>query len=194
MVIIIFGFSGAGKSTLAEKLGKFFGLRVIHPSSIVRNLLQNKPINIDATYAGRDFWESNEGIKLFKSRLGDTYPVDLMVDEILLKEIEKGNLSMDSWSMPWLSSKGIKIFLKAPHDVRMRRVARRSQVCRRRASAVVRLKDTKTRALYRRLGRFDMKKDRGVFDLILNVKEMSSAEVFNKAVLFIRTKKSPSKG
>ena len=58
MVIIIFGFSGAGKSTLADRIGAALGLRVVHPSSIVRSLLQRKPVDLIKTEAGINFWES----------------------------------------------------------------------------------------------------------------------------------------
>ncbi len=185
MVIIIFGFSGAGKSTLADKLGATLGLRVIHPSSIVKNLLQKKEIDVAHTTAGSNFWESSEGVALFKSRLHEQHPVDLIGDEILLNEIKKGDVVMDSWTMPWLSSVGIKIFLKAPHDVRAGRVSKRSGVGLRRASQVVRLKDCETRALYRRLRGFDMKKDQGVFDLIVDVRRLSAENVLKQVKNFI---------
>lgn len=181
MIIIIFGFSGAGKSTLADLLGAAFGLRVIHPSSIVKNLLQKKDIDIARTEAGTDFWESPEGVALFKSRLNDKLPIDLIGDEILIKELEKGNVVMDSWTMPWLFLGGIKIFLKASHRVRARRVAQRSGVSIRRASNVVRLKDKGTRRMYRRVRGFDMKKDHAVFNSVIETNGLTQKQVFDRA-------------
>lgn len=193
MVIIIFGFSGAGKSTLADKLGKSLGLRVVHPSSIVRSLLQRKPVDLIKTEAGINFWESTEGVALFKSRLNEKQPIDLIGDEMLLKELEKGNVVMDSWTMPWLfKGEAVRIFLKAPHEVRMRRVAKRSGVSVRQASRVVRMKDEGTRRMYRRVRGFDMKKNLGVFDIVMNVTSASADEVFRKTLACITYKQKNS--
>ena len=57
-VIIIFGFSGSGKSTVAELLAQKLGLRVVHPSSILRNILEGKKINLTKTQKGIGFWET----------------------------------------------------------------------------------------------------------------------------------------
>lgn len=192
MVIIIFGFSGAGKSTLADKLGTVLNVRVIHPSSIVRNLLENKEVDLTATTAGVNFWESQQGERLFKGRLQAEWPIDLVSDEILLGEIQKGNLVMDSWSMPWLSPVGIKIFLTASHDIRARRVARRSGVSLKRASHIVRLKDRETRKLYRRYRGFDMKNDRSVFMHSIDTNRLRSDVVFKKVLSQLdKIKKAP---
>lgn len=177
--IILFGLSGSGKSTLANMLGRKLGLRVVHPSSILKDLLEHKKPNIMGSKEGVGFWESSKGIVLFKNRLKTDQPIDLVCDKILLNEVKKGRLVMDSWSIPWLTKKGIKIYLKATAGTRAKRVASRSKVSIKTATKVVRLKDGKTRELYLKHRGFDIKKDHQVFDLVINTNRLSKMEVLN---------------
>ena len=174
-IIIIFGLTGSGKSTMANMLGKKLGLRVVHPSSILRDLLTGKKPNVKNSQENKGFWESSGGTKLFKHRLKVKQPLDFICDKILLKEISKGGLVMDSWTMPWLSNKGMKICLKATMMTRSRRVARRSGISIKTARAAILLRDTETRNLYK--SRFDIKKDNQVFDLVIKTDDLSQDEV-----------------
>jgi cytidylate kinase len=173
--IIIFGLTGSGKSTMANMLGKELNLRVVHPSSILKELLEGKKPDIKNSKEGTGFWESREGITLFKKRLDDKTPIDFICDQILLKEIKKGSLVMDSWTMPWLAKTGIKICLQATSATRSKRVAQRSNISIEKATQVLRMKDKETRKLY--LNRFDIKKDNQVFDLIIKTDHLLPNEI-----------------
>lgn len=177
--IILFGLSGSGKSTLANMLGRKLGLRVVHPSSILKDLLENKKPNIAGSKEGAGFWESSKGVDLFKKRLKDTIPADLQCDKLLLREIEKGEVVIDSWSLPWLTRKGIKICLNATLNTRAQRVAMRSKISNTSATKIIQLKDCKTRDLYLKHRGFDIKKDHQVFDLVINTNRLSKMEVLN---------------
>ncbi len=181
-VILIFGFSGSGKSTLANRLGKRYGLRVIHPSGIIRDILAKKKIDTSNTKYGKGFWESKKGVALFISRLKEQIPVDMVVDRILLKEIKKGNVVIDTWNMPWLTKKGIRIYLKAPRSIRAERVSQRSTITLQRAQKIVALKDKETRKLFKRMYGFDIKKDHvDVFDKVIDTTHLTAQQVFQKA-------------
>ena len=175
--VIIFGFSGAGKSTAADLVGKKLGLRVVHPSSILRDLLEGRRPRADRSTAGTGFWEGASGVSLFTSRLRDAKPADMRADKILLKELKKGSVVMDSWTMPWLSPDGIKVYLKASFDERARRVAKRSRISLAESRRIVRMKDEETRKLNVRLYGFDMKKDHGVFDLVISTENLTADQV-----------------
>lgn len=181
-VIIIFGFSGSGKSTLAKALGKHFGLRVVHPSSIIRALTLGRDPNKKVTKAGKGFWESKKGEKLFRDRLKMKTPVDLIANKILLAEIKKGNLVMDSWNMAWLAPRGIKIYLKTNVDVRVERIAKRAGVSKARARAIVVMKDSETRKLNKKHHGFDIAKDHDVFDYTITTDTLSARAVYKKAI------------
>ena len=184
--LIIFGFSGSGKSTVAARVAKKFGLRVIHPSSIVRSLVEGKKVDMRRTKAGTGFWESDRGVRLFKDRLRKREPIDTVSDKLLQKELARGNVVMDSWSMPWLSARGVKIYLRASRAERVRRVAKRSGVSLERARKTVRLKDESTRKLYRRLHGFDIQKDVQVFDMIIDTTDLSLTESVGAVIDFLK--------
>lgn len=177
--VIIFGFSGSGKSTMADALGQYLGWRVVHPSSILRNLLENKKVDIKNSQAGTGFWESTAGEKLFKQRLKKSQPMDIAADKILLKELARGKTVMDSWSMPWLFKNNycLKIYLKASKKERIKRVAQRSNISLARALKIVSLKDEQTRKMYKRTRGFDIKKDLDVFDFVLDTTKLSKVSV-----------------
>lgn len=183
--IILFGFSGSGKSTIANDLGKRLSLRVIHPSSILIDLLKGDLPNIGDSKEGKGFWESTEGIELFKGRLTDTQPIDLHCDTLLLKEIEKGNVVMDSWSVPWFTDCGIKIYLRAARKTRIGRVAKRSGVSKKVAEKTIHMKDNETRNLYLKHRGFDIKKDHDVFDVVIDTDYLSPNEIIQKILDYL---------
>lgn len=186
MVIIIFGLSGSGKSTMAEMIGKEYGLRVVHPSSILRDLIEGKKANVKDSKAGVGFWESKNGIKMFNSRLTEKKPMDVEGDKILVKELNKGAIVMDSWTMPWLFNRGIKIYLKGTLAERVKRVAKRSKISISTATKTVRMKDDGSRKMFKRVYGFDIKKDMNVFDFTMDTTKLGKQEVFNKIVGFLK--------
>lgn len=175
--IIIFGFSGSGKSTLANRLGEKYGLRVIHPSGILRDLLENKPVDLAHTRYNRGFWESPAGIHLFKSRLEEKEPLDVISDKILLQEIQKGKVVIDSWSLPWLTDLGYRIYLQADLDIRAKRVSLRSGISYQQAREIAAMKDKETTLLFQRLYGFNIEQDHNVFNLVVDTNKLNEKEV-----------------
>ncbi len=176
--IIIFGFSGSGKSTIANLISKKYGLRIIHPSGIMRDLYEKKQIDIQHTRYNKGFWESKKGIKILKNRLNEKKPVDVIADKIILKEIKKGNVVIDSWNLPWLTNIGTKIYLRAKLDMRAKRVAKRSKISFTKARAIITKKDNDTYKLFKRVYEIDIKHDRNVFDYEINTNNLTKKEVF----------------
>lgn len=184
-VVILFGFSGSGKTMIAKMIARRYGLRLIHPSGILRSLLQGKKINIKKTISNSGFWESNNGIALLRNRLKENIPPDVVSDRILLREIARGGVVMDSWNMPWLNASGQKIYLRAPLSVRAQRVAERSKISTTRARLLVRTKDEETRKMFKRVYGFDIKNDTNVFDHILDTGMLDKKQVLNRIIEFL---------
>jgi len=174
---------------MADLLGKKLRMRVVHPSSILRNLLEKQRVDIKHSKAGKGFWEGRKGMALYKSRLKSARPMDMVSDQILLREIKKGDLVMDSWTMPWLSKMGTKILLSASLSLRARRVAKRSRISEKEANIAIRTRDHENRKLFKRLYGFDIKKETQVFDYVIDTAKLNKQQVFQKALRFIRTGK-----
>jgi CMP/dCMP kinase len=183
--VILFGFSGSGKSTIANLVGEKYGLRIIHPSGILRDLYERKNVDISETRYNTGFWESEEGVRLFNSRLDEEEPLDVISDRILVEEIRKGNVVIDSWSLPWLTTEGTKIYLQAKLEIRAQRVAKRSDIGYERALEVVAMKDEETKKLFKRLYGFDIRQDHDIFDYVINTNYLTKSEVFERVCSYL---------
>lgn len=190
-MVIIFGLAGSGKSTLAKGIGRDFGLRVIHPSGVMRDLMEHKQVDLERTRQNDGYWESDEGARLLTDRIGQAAPVDVEANQILLEEVAKGDVVIDSWALPWLTDKGVKIHLLADLPVRAQRAAERAQIPYSKALELISLKDEQTRQLFQRLYGFDIMRDHHVFHHSLDTNSLSVAEVLERCTRLLRGSGSP---
>jgi cytidylate kinase len=185
-VVIVFGLAGSGKSTLAKRLSSEFGLRKVHPSGVMRDLLEGKVVDPEASRANDGFWETEEGARILEDRLSDDEPVDVAANDILLGEVEKGDVVIDSWSLPWLTNKGVRFYLSAPLEVRAERAAERGGTSPGKTAQLIDKKDNDTRQLFLRLYGFDIKTDHQVFDQTIDTSDLSADDVFHRVCGYLK--------
>ena len=191
--IILFGFSGSGKSTMAEAIAARYRLRVIHPSGIMRDILSgcNTTAEYDMERAAKNtgYWESPGGMAFLKARLHDAVPLDMQVDRMLIDEARRGDVVIDSWSLPWhVRRHGIPafcVYLQADTLVRTRRVSARDGIRHADAARILAEKDEDTRHLFIRLYGFDIALDHGVFDWTINTDTLGEKEVFSRSCVYL---------
>jgi len=174
IVICVAGLSGCGKSTAARRLAKKYGLRCLSGGDML------KALAIKTGYKSRErgWWETEEGRNFLQQRAGD-YDFDRRVDEELIKWARRGNVVLDSWTMPWLlKEEAFKVWLEVSPDERARRLARRDRISVEEAFRVLGEKDGKTNGIYKRLYGFDLGGDFSPFDVILDANQLESGEVF----------------
>jgi cytidylate kinase len=126
----------------------------------------------------KGWWESREGMQFLDKRARDPQ-FDKQIDEELLKLAEKGNIVLDSWTMPWLSKTGFKIWLEVSQEERSKRLTRRDGINLSEAKQMIREKDSRTRQIYESLYGFKLGEDYAPFDLILDSELLSADEVFD---------------
>lgn len=195
IVIIVCGFAGSGKSTLAENLAKFFNLKCVHASDVLKQLLEKdvESIDLDKTKGGTGWWESEAGKKFMKQRITDG-TLDKILDKKLLEIIEKGNVVLDSWTMPWLSEKGYKIWLETSIEERAKRVSERDKLPFEEVRKKIASRDIETARIYEKLYGFKMGKDLTPFNFIIKSDNLSIEQVFEKAKKTIEKElKKPNK-
>ena len=173
LVICISGMAGTGKSTLAKKLAEKYGLKYYSGGDALKALAVEE--GYDASRDG--WWESAVGLKFLKQREGDA-KFDKAVDQKLLEYAEKGNVLLDSWTMPWLLKTGFKIWLLASMEKRAARVAKRDKITVEKAVKVLKEKEDGTKAIYKQLYGFTLDEDFKPFDLVLDTDNLSAEEVF----------------
>jgi cytidylate kinase len=80
--------------------------------------------------------------------------------------------------MPWLLKKGFKIWLEASPEKRAERIAKRDGISVEEALEALRIKEERTRAIYRKLYGFSLGEDFTPFHLILDTDNLKAEEVF----------------
>lgn len=176
LVICVCGMAGSGKSTVAKKLARKYGLRYYSGGDALKEMA------IDAGYRSkqRGWWESAEGLRFLRQRT-ENPDFDKLIDKKLLGIGEKGNVVLDSWTMPWLLGKGFKIWLEASPQVRAGRLAKRDRLTYAEALKSLREKEEKTKRIYEKLYGFHLGEDFAPFHFILDVNYLTSGEVFKTA-------------
>jgi cytidylate kinase len=172
-VICVCGMAGTGKSTQAKKLAEKYGLKYYSGGDALKALAAEegyKPFE-------RGWWESKEGMHFLEKRNKNS-KFDEAVDKKLLELAQHGNVTLDSWTMPWLLKKGFKIWLEASPERRAERTAKRDGISVEEALRALRIKEERTRAIYRRLYGFSLGEDFAPFHLILDTDNLEAGEVF----------------
>jgi cytidylate kinase len=188
IVICVCGMTASGKSTVARRIAEGYGLRLFSGGDALKTLaieMGYKPLD-------RGWWESEEGLRFLRQRLKDP-DFDKKVDQKLLERARKGNIVLDSWTMPWLFKGGYKIWIDASKKVRARRLAKRDGMVLGKAVKVLEEKEEATKAIYAKLYGFRLGEDFSPFDLIVDTDRLDEDEVFHTVsvvldrVLFKRT-------
>ena len=173
MVVCISGMAGTGKSTLSKKLAKKYNLRYYSGGDALKALAADE--GYDSSSHG--WWESAEGLRFLKKR-EENFEFDKAVDDKLLKYAQQGHVLLDSWTMPWLLKTGFKIWLVASVEKRAERIAKRDRIPIKEALQVLKEKETRTKAIYKKLYGFTLGEDFEPFDLVLDTDNLNAKEVF----------------
>jgi cytidylate kinase len=165
--------AGTGKSTLAKRLAEKYHLKWYSGGDALKALASDE--GYDPSKPG--WWESSMGLKFLKQRENDP-KFDKAVDRKLLEYAKQGNVVLDSWTMPWLLKTGFKIWLLASVEKRAQRVAERDRITLKKALQVLKEKEERTKAIYKKLYGFTLGEDFKPFDLVLDTDSLSADEVF----------------
>ena len=172
-VICISGMAGTGKSTLSKKLAEKYNLKCYSGGDALKELAKAEGYDVSR----QGWWESLEGLNFLKERVIDP-KFDKAVDAKLLEYAQQGNVLLDSWTMPWLLKEGFKIWLMGSIEKRATRVAERDKIILNEAFKVLEEKESRTKAIYKKLYGFALGEDFAPFDLVLDTDNLNAEEVF----------------
>jgi cytidylate kinase len=173
IVVCISGMAGTGKSTLAKKLAKKYKLKYYSGGDALKELAADEGYNSSS----RGWWESPEGLSFLEKR-EKNLKFDKAVDDKLLEHAQQGNVLLDSWAMPWLLKTGFKIWLVASEEKRAERIAKRDKIPVKEALQVLKEKEARTKAIYKKLYGFTLGEDFKPFNLVLDTDVLNAREVF----------------
>ena len=114
MIVTVSGLHGTGKSTYAAHLAKSLRLRRVSAGQLFRQIARERHVTLE------DFG---------KTALDDP-SIDRLIDEETMKEAEEGNVVIDGQLAGWVlkEKSDLRIYLTAPDDVRVLRIAKRDGV------------------------------------------------------------------
>ena len=165
--------AGTGKSTLAKKLAKKYKLRYYSGGDALKELAKIEGYDSSS----RGWWESREGLSFLEKR-EKNLEFDKAVDDKLLEYAQQGQVLLDSWTMPWLLKTGFKIWLVASIEKRAERIAKRDKISIKEALRVLKEKEARTKAIYKKLYGFRLGEDLQPFNLVLDTDSLNATEVF----------------
>ncbi len=114
MIVTVSGPHGTGKSTYAAHLARELGIRHVSAGTLFRKLARERHLSLE---------------EFGQLALKDP-SIDRLVDEETMREAEKGNVVVDGQLAGWVLKDvaDLRIYLTAPDDVRMERIAKRDNV------------------------------------------------------------------
>jgi cytidylate kinase len=173
VLVCISGMAGTGKSTLAKKLAKKYNLRYYSGGDALKALAADEGYDSSS----RGWWESPEGLSFLEKR-EENLEFDKAVDDKLLEYAQQGRVLLDSWTMAWLLKTGFKIWLVASVEKRAERIAKRDKIPVKEALQVLKEKEARTKAIYKKLYGFTLGEDFEPFNLVLDTDNLNAREVF----------------
>ena len=182
MIITVSGPHGTGKSTYAARLAGALRIRHVSAGALFRRIAKERRVSLE---------------ELGENALDDP-SIDKLVDERTMAEAEKGNLVVDGQLAGWVlkDKSDLRIYLTAPEDVRLERIAKRDKVALEEARVQTEQRESVQRERYSRHYGFQVE-ERCIYHLVLDTSlgsiEDTSKVLVSAAIMVRRTGKAKRK-
>ena len=153
MIITVSGLHGTGKSTYAARIGTALKIRHVSAGMLFRRIAKEKNLSLE---------------ELGKKALEDD-SIDKLVDERTVTEAAKGNVVIDGQLAGWMlrDRSDLRIFLTAPENVRLDRIAKRDRLSQQEAKVQTRQREAIQTERYLKHYGFRVE-DRSIYHLVLD--------------------------
>jgi cytidylate kinase len=186
--IIISGLPASGKTSVAMILAAKLKVEALSGSDMLREMAADRGFKPE----GEDWWDTKEGIRFLEERKKDPN-FDKEADKRLQAKINKGNIVLTSYTAPWLSDKGFKVWLATNLQTRAKRMSERDHTTITEAMKTLKIRDQENSTLYMSLYKIDFGNDLKPFDLIIDANNISQEEVANLIIENINKHKDKKK-
>ncbi len=170
--IILCGMPAVGKTTVAKMIASKLGLKLIGGGDVLKEIATEEGYNA----VGDDWWDTKDGMKFMAERAGSP-EFDREVDKRLLARANKGDVVMTSYTLPWLSKAGVKVWLSGTKGSRAERMAKRDSSSPEECAKVIEERDRENFALYKKLYGIRFGKDLSPFSIVVGTDGVPASEV-----------------
>jgi CMP/dCMP kinase len=181
--IILSGLPAVGKTTVANLVAQKLGLNVVGGGEILKEIASEAGVKT----TGDDWWDTPEGIRFLEERKRSE-KFDKEVDQRLLKRVEEGDVVITSYTIPWLSKKGIKVWLSGSPDSRAERMAVRDRSDKEECKRVIAIRDEENHNIYQNLYGIDFGRDLTPFDIVVDTDGIPASNVAEEILRQLRKK------
>jgi len=183
--VILCGMPAVGKTTVARLLAKRLKVSHVGGGEILKEIAKEEGYDAE----GRDWWDTEEGMRFMKERAGSP-EFDREVDRRLLERTRKGDIVITSYTLPWLAKGGVKVWLSGTDESRAERMAKRDGTKPREAAKVIKSRDSKNFALYKKLYGIEFGEDLAPFDLVVGTDGIPASEVATLVLRYVQSRRS----
>jgi cytidylate kinase len=181
--IIISGMSAVGKTTVSKVVSEALGISLVGGGDVLKEMA------IEEGYSpgGSDWWDTAKGMGFLRERKKSS-GFDKEVDSRLLQKAKKGGVVITSYPLPWLSEKGLKVWLSGSVRSRARRMAKRDGVTFSQCLEVLKVRDSENYKLYKKIYGIEFGKDLTPFDLLVDTDSIDESKVAEIVVQYVKNR------
>ena len=174
VVIAISGLHGVGKTSQARRLAEWLGLRHVSGGSIFRKLAKSKGMALTE-------------LSLIAEKSDE---IDRSLDGMMVKEGKEGDVVVDSLLCTWFLKDiaTIKIFLFAPEQVRIQRIASRDKKAYKEAYEETITRESSEINRFKKFYNITLEDVKNSCHLLLSTEGISEYEVFSILKYYVQTK------
>lgn len=182
MIITVSGPHGTGKSTYAARLAEALHIRHLSAGALFRKIAKERKISLE---------------ELGEKALEDP-SIDKLVDARTIAEAKKGDLVVDGQLAGWVlkDRSDLRIYLTAPENVRLERIAKRDKVTLDEARVQTEQRESVQRERYFRHYGFQVE-ERSIYHVVLDTSlgsiEDTAKVLVSAAILVRRARKAKRK-
>ena len=171
----------SGKTTLAKILAKRLHVQEISAGDILKEMAKERSYKV----TGNEWWDTPDGMKFLAEREKNP-DFDNETDRRLMDRIAKGDIVVTSYTAPWLSKVGFKVWLEASVENRAKRMSKRDSTDLKEAEEATRARDVRNAKLYKELYGIDFGRDTKPFDMVIDTNALTPDQVADRILAKIK--------
>lgn len=184
VAIIVSGMPAVGKTSVSRLVAASLGLKMLGGGDVLKEMA------VEEGYkpGGDDWWDTDEGMNFLAERKL-TPDFDKQVDKRLIEKAASGDVVITSYPIPWLSKKGLKVWLSGSVESRARRMSKRDRMEEAKCREVLAVRDVENHKLYKSIYSIEFGKDLSPFDLVIDTDSIDEARVAEIVLQYVRNRR-----